>query len=102
MNAALAILISGLGTYACRALFIVAVSQRRFPPLLLRALEYVAPAVMAALVVSLLAGDVSQLDVVGAELGGLTCAALTAWRTRDPIATLCAGMLGFWLLSAIV
>ena len=48
---ALAIILTGIGSYIMRAFFIFALARYAFPPLLLRALEYVAPTVMAALVV---------------------------------------------------
>lgn len=99
MNTALAILLSGLGTYAFRVLFIVALAGRRLPPLLLNALEYVAPAVMAALVVGLLLGAEQQAAVGAAELGGLVCAVAVAWKTRNHVATLCVAMLVFWFLG---
>ena len=51
---ALAIILTGMGSYMMRAFFIFALSRYTFPPLLLRALEYVAPTVMAALVISML------------------------------------------------
>ena len=49
----LAIILTGIGSYAMRAFFIVALARYTFPPTLLRALEYVAPTVMAALVISM-------------------------------------------------
>ena len=51
---ALAIVLTGIGSYAMRAFFIFALARYAFPPILLRALEYVAPTVMAALVISML------------------------------------------------
>ena len=51
---ALAIILTGIGSYTMRAFFIFALSRYTFPPQFLRALEYVAPAVMAALVISML------------------------------------------------
>ncbi|MFT6771004.1 MAG: branched-subunit amino acid transport protein, partial [Congregibacter sp.] len=54
MSEFLAIVLAGLGTYLSRAIFIVVLADRSFPPLALRALEYVAPAVMGALIVSML------------------------------------------------
>jgi len=102
VKAVLAIFLTGLGTYLFRALFIVALSGRRFPPVLLRALEYVAPAVMAALVVSMLVGAKAQpVPVSAAQLGGLGCAVLVAWKTRNHVVTLCAAMAVFWLLGAL-
>ena len=49
-----AIILTGIGSYLMRAFFIFALARYQFPPIMLQALEYVAPTVMAALVVSLL------------------------------------------------
>jgi branched-subunit amino acid transport protein len=97
----LAILLTGVGTYFSRAIFILLLSERPFPPLALRALEYVAPAVMGALIVSMLTGD-GAAGIAIPELGGLACAAVVAWTTRNHIFTLLAGMTTFWLLGAFV
>lgn len=98
MKALLAIVITGLGTYGMRALFVVALSQRTFPPLALRALEYVAPAVMGSLVVSMLITPEGTLVLGAPELGGLSAAALVAARTRNHIYALVVAMTVFWLL----
>ncbi len=99
MNVALAILITGLGTYAMRAVFIVALAKRKFPPLAMRALEYVAPAVMGALVMSMLITSDGQLVLGVAELGGLAAAALVAAKTRNHIYALIVAMSVYWLLG---
>jgi len=54
MTILLTILIMGLGSYAMRAVFILLLSNHSFPPWALKALEYVGPAVMAALVMTML------------------------------------------------
>lgn len=99
MTAMLAIVITGLGTYAMRALFVVALSHRQFPPLALRALEYVAPAVMGSLVVSMLITPEGTVVLGAPELGGLAAAALVAARTRNHIYALVVAMAVFWLLQ---
>ena len=58
---ALAIVLTGIGSYAMRAFFIFALARYAFPPLMLRALEYVAPTVMAALVISMLTTPEGEL-----------------------------------------
>ena len=58
---AMAIILTGIGSYAMRAFFILALARYAFPPLLLRALEYVAPTVMAALVISMLTTPEGEL-----------------------------------------
>ncbi|MFK7828909.1 MAG: AzlD domain-containing protein [Congregibacter sp.] len=102
MSALLAILLVGLGTYASRAVFILALAQRQFPPLALRALEYVAPAVMGALVVSMLTSAEGTVAVGFAEIAGLGCCALLAWKTRNHVYALFAAMTAYWLLAAML
>ena len=93
-----AIVLAGIGTYLCRALFIVAMARRRFPPLALRALEHVAPAVLGALVVSMLTSAEGEVMLGPAEAAGLLTAVFVAWRTRNHVYTLIAAMLVVWLL----
>ena len=93
-----AILLAGAGTYLCRALFIIAMARRRFPPLALRALEHVAPAVLGALVVSMLTTLEGEVLLGVPETAGLLTAVLVAWRTRNHVYTLVAAMLVLWLM----
>ena len=97
-----AIVITGIGSYAMRAFFIFALARYAFPPILLRALEYVAPTVMAALVVSMLTTPEGELAAGFPELSGLICTAIAAKRTGNHILALIAGMGTFWLISAII
>lgn len=88
----------GLGTYLTRASFIVALANKELPPEVRAALGYVAPAVLAALVVSLLLGgegDAGWEEVVALAVGGLV-----GWRTRSLLWVLFAGMATLWLLQA--
>ena len=101
MTVALAIVLTGIGTYLSRAIFIVALAERRFPPLALRVLEYVAPAVMGALIVSMLTTPSGDVQIAAPELVGLGVAALVAWRSRNHILTLVAAMLSFWSMLAL-
>ena len=80
---ALAILLTGAGSYAMRAFFIFALARYAFPPILLRALEYVAPTVMAALVISMLTTPEGVLAAGLPELLGLLCAAFAAKTTGN-------------------
>ena len=96
---ALAIILTGIGSYTLRAFFIFALSRYTFPPLLLQALEYVAPTVMAALVISMLTTPEGALAAGAPEGAGLICAALIARITGNHILSLTAGMASFWLLG---
>lgn len=98
MNILLAIVLTGVGTYAMRAVFLLIASTRPFPPQALRTLEYVAPAVMGALVISMLIDGSGAIQLGVPELAGLGTAALLAARTRNHILALVAAMSVFWLL----
>ena len=98
----LAIVLTGFGSYAMRAFFIFALAHYTFPPILLRALEYVAPTVMAALVISMLTSPEGELTAGLPEVIGLTCAATAAKTTGNHILALISGMGTFWLIGAII
>jgi branched-subunit amino acid transport protein len=100
MSVIVAMVLAGIGTYAMRAVFILAMAKRRFPPLALRALEHVAPAVLGSLVVSMLMSSASALSFGLAEAAGLLTAVIVAWRTRNHVYTLVAAMGVLWMLSA--
>jgi branched-subunit amino acid transport protein len=96
-----AVLTVGLLTYASRAGLIVALADRALPAELLRALRFVGPAVLSALVVSLLAeGEgVSGIDLE--EVAAIVAGGVVAWRTRNLIASLVVGMAVLWLLLVV-
>jgi branched-subunit amino acid transport protein len=95
----LAIVIVGIGTYIFRAAFIVGFAEREMSPGLIRALEFVGPAVLSALVVALLVGDSGGVELGVPEVAALALAGVVGWRTRNLIYTVVAGMGAFWLLQ---
>ncbi len=99
MSPLVAILIVGIGTYASRAVFIVALADRAIPPRVLQALEYVGPAVLSALVVALMIDGDGQVDIGVPELAAFVVGAFEAWKARNLVYTLLAGMAAFWLLG---
>ncbi|MEO0425170.1 MAG: AzlD domain-containing protein [Pseudomonadota bacterium] len=101
MKVLLAIVITGAGTYWMRALFILLLAKREFPAVARRVLEYVAPAVMAALVVSMLVGGegLGQLNWPAAL--GMVTAVATAAITRNHVITLIGAMAVYWGLGAL-
>ncbi len=91
----------GLATYVMRAGLILVLADRELPEPLTRALRYVAPAVLSALVVSLIADpDAQNSGISIAELAGLVIAVPVAWKSKNLLVTLCAGMVVFWVLLA--
>lgn len=92
MSTLLAILLVGLGTYACRAVFILAFANRKIPGSVLSALQYVAPATLSALIVTLLIDKDGALVIGIPELAGLISGSIIAYTTRNQIYTLVVGM----------
>jgi branched-subunit amino acid transport protein len=102
VSAFLATFVVGLGTYATRALFIIALAKRRIPDPVLVALEYVAPAAMAALIVALLTDGSGQVAIGVPEVSALAVGALTTYKTRNHVLTLIIGMTVYWVVRALV
>lgn len=97
----LAILVVGLGTYASRAVFILALANRRIPDPVLVALQYVAPAVLASLIVALLTDADGSVAIGIPETAAFVVGGAVAHRTRNHIYTLIAGMAVFWAVRAL-
>jgi len=92
-----AVLTVGLITYSARAVPILFLADRPLPPPVERALRYVGPAVLSALVITLVAGGEGSSGIDGAEWIALTVAVVAAAVTRNLIVTLAAGMGALWL-----
>lgn len=93
MNIWLVMLLGGALTYAMRLSFIYLAGRMRFPEIVLRALKYVPPAVLAALIMPLLFMPANQLDLsLGNHylLAGLAAIAV-GWLSRNTLVTLLAG-----------
>lgn len=101
MTTLFAILVTGLGTYASRAIFIVALARRTIPRPVTRAMEYVGPAVLSALIVTLLLDPDGGLALGVPELAALLCVALLARVTRNHLLSVVAAMAVFWGLQAL-
>ena len=97
-------ILGGLATFAIRAFFILLVGQREIPPLLRRALYFIPPAVLTAIILPELVLPRGSLDLSPTNpnlLAGLV-AVLVAWRTRSVLLTIVIGMAVFWLLQAVL
>jgi branched-subunit amino acid transport protein len=96
--------VAGMGvvTLALRASFLVLPERTALPPLLRRALAYVPPAVLAAIVApALFAPGEVALGPIDARLPAGLVAIVVAWRTRSVLATLASGMGVLWTLTAL-
>lgn len=95
----LATVVVGIGTYLMRSSFILALADRDFPPVVREALRYVAPSVMAALVVSLALDGSSPARWI--EVSALLVGGIVGWRTRSLPWVLVTGMATLWVLRAL-
>ncbi len=94
----------GIGAYLSRLSFIAALGSRRVPPVLSRALEYVAPAVLAAIVFPAVVRPDGPIDLTPANLRLLAglAAGVVAWRTKNVALTTAVGLGSLWALQAVV
>jgi branched-subunit amino acid transport protein len=102
MMTLLAIVLVGLGTYASRAVFILAFANRKIPASVQRTLQYVAPATLSALIVTMFVDQQGVLTIGTAELAGLISGAAIAYFTHNHIYTLLVGMGVFLLLGHFI
>ena len=90
------IVLAGIGAYIMRASFVLLLSGVSFPDLIIRILDHVGPAVMAALVVTTLTGSGGQLEAGPIEFLTLAVmAGVTLWR-KDLLIGLLAALVVFF------
>ena len=98
------IFFSGIVTYAIRLSMIVLLGRVELPPLLRRALHYVPIAVLSAIALPEMLRPKGAVDL---SLGNLrllagVVAVLVAWKTRNVVITIVAGMATLWGLQALL
>jgi branched-subunit amino acid transport protein len=93
-----------LVTFATRYPVLAVLSRRQLPEAFKRALEYVPPVVLTAIIVpEVLAPDGEVwVSLSNNALGASLVAALVAWRTKNLLATIVVGMVVFWLWGGVV
>ncbi|WP_433740704.1 AzlD domain-containing protein [Pseudomonas putida] len=91
----------GLGTFAMRLSFIELYGRLRVPPLMRRALMYVPASVLAALVLPAVVYPNGHGEFVfdNPQIPAALIAAWVAWRTRNTLLTLAAGMTMLWVFK---
>jgi branched chain amino acid efflux pump len=96
------ILAVGALNYASRLSFIAFFARRSMPPLLARALRYVPPAMLMALIVPMVVAPAVDFETMNPRIPAAMIAGVVAWRTRSSLKTMTAGMVSLWLLQAVV
>lgn len=97
-----AIALGGLiATYLTRLSFLALVPQDRLPDFFRRGLNYIAPAVLAAILLPelVLSGGALDLTLSNHRLLAGIVAALVAWRLRNTWLTIASGMVMLWILG---
>jgi branched-subunit amino acid transport protein len=102
MTFLIAVLIVGVGTYFSRAFFIVALADRKLSDVVLVAIQFVAPAVLSALVVALLIDSEGNVAIGVPEMSAFAVGGVVAYRTKNHIWTLIAGMATYWVVRALI
>jgi branched-subunit amino acid transport protein len=97
----LVMLAGGLLTYAMRLSFIILYSRWQMPEGVRRGLRFVPPAVLSAILVPdlLVPNGVLELSLNNVRLLAGMAAILVAWRTRNTLVTILAGMVILLLLG---
>ncbi|HTP11610.1 MAG TPA: AzlD domain-containing protein [Anaerolineae bacterium] len=104
MNLWLIIFGMGIVTFGTRLTPIVLLGRIEIPLIVQRALRFVPPAVLTAIIVPELFYRNDQLDVSLTNvrlLAGLI-AIVVAWRTKNALITIGVGMITLWVLGAII
>jgi branched-subunit amino acid transport protein len=97
----LVIIAAGIITYLIRLSFIIALERLKIPDWFRRGLRYVPPAVLSAIILPELAnwnGETVNLTWDNPQLIAGIIAIMVAWRTRNVVLTLAAGMVCFLVL----
>ena len=104
MNYWLIIIAMGVVTFGIRLLPIVLLGRIEIPLVVQRALRFVPPAVLSAIIAPelLLPGGQVNLSLGNARLIAGVLATVVAWRTKNVLLTIAVGMIALWVISSIV
>jgi len=101
MTTFLATVIVGLGTYLSRSVFILALARKTIPDSVLLILQFVAPAVLGALVIALSTDEGGSVAIGLPELSAFAVGGWITHKTRNHILTLVVGMSVYWIVGAL-
>jgi branched-subunit amino acid transport protein len=93
--------VAGLLTFLTRLSFIALLGRMETSPVLTRALRFVPPAVLSAIIFPevMLRDSAPDLSLGNPRLIAGLVAVLIAWRTRNVLLTIAAGMAALWVLQ---
>ncbi len=104
MNVWVLMLIAGLLTFGIRLSFILILERIKVPQWFTRALRFVPAAVLSAIILPELAAPGGQwaISLRNPQLLAGAVAILVAWRTRNVLITIAAGMAAFLVIQLIL
>ena len=104
MNYWLVIIAMGVVTFGIRLLPIVLLGRIEIPLVVQRALRFVPPAVLSAIIAPelLMSGGQVNLSLGNVRLIAGVLATIVAWLTKNVLLTIAVGMIALWVLSSIV
>jgi len=96
--------VAGLLTFLTRLSFIALLGRGEPPKLLVRALRYVPPAVLSAIVFTevVVRDGAADLSPANYRLLAAAAAALVAWKTRNVLLTIAVGMAALWIAQSVL
>jgi branched-subunit amino acid transport protein len=99
-----ALAIAGLLTFGIRLSFIALLGKVELPLVLTRALRFVPPAVLSAIILPevLVRDGALDLRTGNVRIVAGVLAAVVAWRTRNVVLTIAVGMAVLWTAQALV
>lgn len=104
MDLWLIIICMGIVTFGIRLVPIVLLGRIEIPLVVQRALRFVPPAVLTAIIVPELLYPDGQLDMslTNVRLPAGLIAIVVAWRTKNALITIGVGMIMLWVLQSLV
>jgi len=104
MNVWLLLIGMGIVTYAIRLSLIVLIGHVEVPPIIQRALRFVPPAVLTAIIFPELLRPSGTFDLSFGNvrlLAGVLAAGV-AWRTKNVLLTIGVGIVALWVLQVVI
>ncbi|MEL6223571.1 MAG: AzlD domain-containing protein [Cyanobacteria bacterium J06627_8] len=103
MNEVLMISGMAIATFAIRYVMFGASDRITLAPTILKALRYVPPVVLTAIVAPevLLSSGTVQVSYLNARLIGAIAAILVAWKTKNLLLTIVLGMVTFFIWKSV-
>ena len=93
------VVLAGIATFSMRFVFIALFSVIAVPPLLERALRYVAPAVLAAITIPALVAPGATFDPINAFVPAAILGGIAAWWSKSIGAAIAVGLPVLWVIN---